>query len=182
MRRYVDATQPDLQAPRATPDLVERQFYTDGPDRLWVADITYVPTWSGFCTFSRSDGCLLAPYRGLGDGDAPENRFNPGRPEHGDHSAPAVGGHPSFGQGLSVHQLRLRQALPGSTWAQRLKRVFLIDVTVCEHCGGAMKIIACIEDKVTVRKILAHVEGAASPPDQLPPARGPPGSSSDLFG
>ncbi len=40
-------TQPDLQAPRAV-DLVERQFYTDGPDRLWVADITYVPTWSGF--------------------------------------------------------------------------------------------------------------------------------------
>lgn len=32
------------------------------------------------------------------------------------------------------------------TWAQRLKRVFLIDVTVCEHCGGAVKIIARIED------------------------------------
>jgi hypothetical protein len=68
------------------------------------------------------------------------------------------------------------------TWAQRLKRVFLIDVTVCEHCGGAMKIIACIEDKVTVRKILSHVEGTASPPGQLPPARGPPGGSADLFG
>jgi putative transposase len=47
LRRYVVTTQPDLQAPRAV-DLVERQFYTDGPDRLWVADITYVPTWSGF--------------------------------------------------------------------------------------------------------------------------------------
>ena len=23
-------------------------FYADGPDRLWVADITYIPTWSGF--------------------------------------------------------------------------------------------------------------------------------------
>ena len=68
------------------------------------------------------------------------------------------------------------------TWAQRLKRVFLIDVTVCEHCGGAVKIIACIEDKVTVRKILAHVESATSPPGQLPPARGPPSSSSDLIG
>lgn len=48
------------------------------------------------------------------------------------------------------------------------------DVTVCKHCGGAVKIIACIEDKLTVRKILAHVEGATSPPGQLPPARGPP--------
>jgi putative transposase len=47
LRRYIVTTQPDLQAPRAV-DLVERQFYTDGPDRLWVADITYIPTWSGF--------------------------------------------------------------------------------------------------------------------------------------
>jgi len=47
LRRYIVTTQPDLQAQRAV-DLVDRQFYTDGPDRLWVADITYVPTWSGF--------------------------------------------------------------------------------------------------------------------------------------
>jgi putative transposase len=33
---------------RPAPDLVERNFRSDGPDRLWVADITYVPTWSGF--------------------------------------------------------------------------------------------------------------------------------------
>ena len=33
---------------RSAPDLVERQFTAEGPDRLWVADITYVPTWAGF--------------------------------------------------------------------------------------------------------------------------------------
>ena len=33
---------------RPAPDLVERQFTTAGPDQLWVADITYVPTWAGF--------------------------------------------------------------------------------------------------------------------------------------
>jgi putative transposase len=33
---------------RPAPDLVERKFVADGPDRLWVADITYVPTWAGF--------------------------------------------------------------------------------------------------------------------------------------
>jgi putative transposase len=27
---------------------VNRQFTAPGPDRLWVADITYIPTWSGF--------------------------------------------------------------------------------------------------------------------------------------
>ena len=29
-------------------DLVRRAFAADGPDRLWVADITYLPTWQGF--------------------------------------------------------------------------------------------------------------------------------------
>lgn len=33
---------------RPAPDLVEREFMADGPDRLWVADITYIPTWAGF--------------------------------------------------------------------------------------------------------------------------------------
>ena len=31
-------------------------------------------------------------------------------------------------------------------WAQRLKRVFNIDVQTCRVCGGAAKVIACIED------------------------------------
>jgi len=33
---------------RPAPDLVDRNFVAAGPDRLWVADITYVPTWAGF--------------------------------------------------------------------------------------------------------------------------------------
>ncbi len=33
---------------RPAPDLVERDFTAEQPDRLWVADITYVPTWAGF--------------------------------------------------------------------------------------------------------------------------------------
>jgi hypothetical protein len=67
------------------------------------------------------------------------------------------------------------------TWAQRLKRVSLIDVSVCEHCGGAVKIIACIQDKLTIGKILCHLN-EASVPVPLPPPRGPPGGSADLFG
>ena len=30
------------------PDLVNRNFVADGPNQLWVADMTYVPTWAGF--------------------------------------------------------------------------------------------------------------------------------------
>jgi putative transposase len=29
-------------------DLVKRRFHADGPNQLWVADMTYVPTWMGF--------------------------------------------------------------------------------------------------------------------------------------
>jgi putative transposase len=47
LRRYVVTTLSD-SGTRAATDLVDRQFYADGPDRLWVADITFVPTWTGF--------------------------------------------------------------------------------------------------------------------------------------
>ena len=40
-------TIPDEDAARPA-DLVDRSFEADRPDRLWLADITYVPTWSGF--------------------------------------------------------------------------------------------------------------------------------------
>ncbi|HUF50547.1 MAG TPA: IS3 family transposase [Longimicrobiales bacterium] len=40
-------TQRDGDA-RPAPDLVDRKFVATGPDQLWVADITYVPTWAGF--------------------------------------------------------------------------------------------------------------------------------------
>ncbi len=33
---------------RPAPDLVDRDFRATGPDQLWVADITYIPTWTGF--------------------------------------------------------------------------------------------------------------------------------------
>ncbi len=46
-RKFVTTTVRD-RAAKAAPDLVERNFKADGPDKLWVADITYVPTWEGF--------------------------------------------------------------------------------------------------------------------------------------
>ena len=62
------------------------------------------------------------------------------------------------------------------TWAHRLKRVFRIDVETCQACGGAMKIIASIEDPVVIRKILAHLEQAAPGREglRLPGPRAPP--------
>jgi putative transposase len=46
-RRKVRTTRSDDLVPRP-PDLVERDFTADRPNRLWVTDLTYVPTWSGF--------------------------------------------------------------------------------------------------------------------------------------
>ena len=46
-RRRVRTTRRSEDA-RPVPDLVERNFSADHPDRLWVADITYIPTWAGF--------------------------------------------------------------------------------------------------------------------------------------
>ena len=62
------------------------------------------------------------------------------------------------------------------TWAQRLKRVFNIDVEICSNCGGAMKIIACIEDPDVIQKILAHLDSVIPVPLTaiLPESRAPP--------
>jgi putative transposase len=47
-RRRWPCTTRRAEKARPAPDLVDRDFSADGPDRLWVADITYIPTWSGF--------------------------------------------------------------------------------------------------------------------------------------
>ena len=46
-RRFVTTTIGDPVADRAL-DHVDRHFAAEGPDRLWVADITSIPTWAGF--------------------------------------------------------------------------------------------------------------------------------------
>ena len=46
-RRRGWTTRRDEKA-RPAPDLVDRDFSATGPDLLWVADVTYIPTWSGF--------------------------------------------------------------------------------------------------------------------------------------
>ncbi len=46
-RRRHTTTVRDVDA-QPLPDLVNRDFHPEAPDRLWVADITYISTWSGF--------------------------------------------------------------------------------------------------------------------------------------
>lgn len=44
------------------------------------------------------------------------------------------------------------------SWAQRLKRVFRIEIEQCERCGGRVRVIASVEDPAVIGKILAHRE------------------------
>jgi putative transposase len=46
-RGFTITTRREAGSPKA-PDLVKRQFVAEGPNRLWVADMTYIPTWAGF--------------------------------------------------------------------------------------------------------------------------------------
>lgn len=70
------------------------------------------------------------------------------------------------------------------TWAQRLRRVFNIDIETCPACGGAVRIIACIEDPAVIKKILDHLK-ERSEPNTLTPwpeSRAPPaGEPAVLF-
>ena len=49
------------------------------------------------------------------------------------------------------------------TWAERLKRVFDIDISVCPLCGGTLRVIADVTDPDVIQTILAHLKQRAPP-------------------
>ena len=55
-----------------------------------------------------------------------------------------------------------------------LKRVFLYDILVCDHCSRLRRILAFITDPRLVRRILEHV-GLPTQAPRITPARPPPG-------
>jgi hypothetical protein len=56
------------------------------------------------------------------------------------------------------------------SWAQRLKRVFAIDIETCRQCGGKLRVIASIEEPAVIERILDHL----GPIDPAHPSRAPP--------
>ena len=60
------------------------------------------------------------------------------------------------------------------TWAQRLKRVFAIDIETCRQCGGRLRVIASIEAPALIERILAHRGRDAGSVDPAHPSRAPP--------
>ena len=59
--------------------------------------------------------------------------------------------------------------------------MFNIDIETCQACGGPMKIIACIEDPIVIRKILDHLDRTEpiTGSNSLPEPRAPP--QAELF-
>ena len=64
-------------------------------------------------------------------------------------------------------------------WAQRLKRVFNIDIETCEKCQGSVRIIACVEDPVAIKQIVDHLASRGTIAEQ---ATRPPGRASPQLG
>jgi hypothetical protein len=85
------------------------------------------------------------------------------------------------------------------SWAQRLKRVFAIDIDksaglpicttegrreavghrdvpdeTCRQCGGKLRVIAGIEEPAVIERILEHLRHTVGPVDPAPPSRAPP--------
>ena len=65
-------------------------------------------------------------------------------------------------------------------WAELLKRVFGVDVLICDACKGPRKILAFITQPSVIQKILQH---CGMPHDEvvLAPARSPPGFEDEFF-
>ena len=104
-RRFKTTTRKDAKA-RPAPDLVNRNFSADGPDQLWVADITQVRTWAGWLYLAvvldawsrRIVGWAMAPHI--------SGRTCRGRAGDGDLGPKAQGaGGASFGQGSQYTSL-----------------------------------------------------------------------------
>ena len=77
-------------------------------------------------------------------------------------------------RGAVLYGCRLAAPL---TWAQRLKRIFEIDINLCPLCGGQLLVIADITDPDLIRKFLEHVNSRAPPRLRVEPHQTPP----DLF-
>ena len=66
------------------------------------------------------------------------------------------------------------------SWAERLKRVFDIDISVCPLCGGTLRVIADVTEPDAIQTILAHLRQRAHP-DAVHQQRPGQGPKNDLF-
>ena len=70
-------------------------------------------------------------------------------------------------------------------WAQLMQRSFGFDPCVCPQCGGRLRLLALIETRPVIRRILGHLglptEVAAARPSRAPPLAFDDGDSVDPY-
>ena len=102
---------------------------------------------------------VFAPHSRLRAAITPAGRGAGGKGAKPDGEAPAVPKHVAM------------------SWAQRLKRVFAIEIDTCARCQGRLRVIASIEEPEVIARILAHRdrESDGAEPELAPiAARAPP--------
>jgi hypothetical protein len=62
---------------------------------------------------------------------------------------------------------------PRYSWADLLRRVYLLEVLTCPNCKGRRRLLAFVTDRDSIRAILAHL-GLPTDPPAIAPARAPP--------
>jgi hypothetical protein len=48
--------------------------------------------------------------------------------------------------------------IPSKKWRELIKKVWEVDPLICPHCGAEMKLIALIDDRSVIEKILRHLK------------------------
>ena len=112
-RKGVTTTRRDKDA-RAAPDLVDRDFTAVGRDKLWVADITFVPTATGFLYLAVVLDAWSRKIVGWSMAKLFAHRTRSGRVGDGDRATPPWRCHPSLGSRKPIHVTGVRRALPGN--------------------------------------------------------------------
>ena len=67
------------------------------------------------------------------------------------------------------------------TWAELLRRVFAIEIFTCPRCGGSRRLLAAIQDPLSIERVLRAM-GLPCDAPELAEARAPPGGEQGGFG
>jgi transposase InsO family protein len=135
-RRAAPVPRPPARGGLTAPDLVRRRFTATSPDRLWVADITSIPTGEGFVhlaavvdAFSRrAVGWAMAGHLGTGlvlaalDVAIAARRPEPGLVHHSDRGTQYTS--VALGARLAEAGIRMSMGTPGSAYDNALAESF----------------------------------------------------------
>ena len=77
--------------------------------------------------------------------------------------------------GVSTRKSRMQMC------SELLRRVYSVDVLTCPRCGGLCRLLAAIQDPLSIEKVLRAM-GLSCDAPELARARAPPGDEQGWFG